>query len=478
MPSVASLKLAKSFCFVLGLVAMLPAASAADRGLGAVIARNRAFVGPPETPAGKTLVYQVALPFQLSADKAALFCNVRESQVKGLDYEVGADVIIFDSVTAPGGYQPVPLTRLHHEVNPNTRPPRRAAMVKYPARGGFIPLGAKRADGTPFPHAGTGFAVNVAAAWDWDTPDSVPRVWPFKDGPPWHIYTYMGKESYGYIELHQLTYDGKEFRVVSSRRVNHEDLLPGWIIGNGGVTNAIPSGNDLLVGMVGRRVDGKGGSGIMRWRFLKGEWTPVDFTLVPGTDSSFEPSLVRDLDGSLFFLARDSSNDIRIRRSADEGKTWTTVVHAAGLISRAPVSLNRAANGTLYVAANLYQVVLQATDKIHLYKSPQGRINLGGATRNAIYVWPLNEKRDGLGVPLKVRDCLEEWGSPASGSVWRLDHPVGATVRLADGRWHTVLASRVLDFAEALYAAPPTERTGTYLDEIISEGEPVPVWNF
>ena len=38
-------------------------------------------------------------------------------------------------------------------------------MVKYPVRGGFIPLGAKLSDGTPHPHAGTGFGTSQAMAW-------------------------------------------------------------------------------------------------------------------------------------------------------------------------------------------------------------------------------------------------------------------------------------------------------------------------
>jgi hypothetical protein len=32
-------------------------------------------------------------------------------------------------------------------------------FVAFPEIGGFIPLGARRADGTPHPHAGTGFSL-------------------------------------------------------------------------------------------------------------------------------------------------------------------------------------------------------------------------------------------------------------------------------------------------------------------------------
>ncbi len=57
----------------------------------------------------------------------------------------------------------------------------------------------------------------------------------------------------------------------------------------------------------------------MRWRFLDAEWRPVAFTLVAGNDKSYEPSLVRDVDGSLLYLARKDGNDIIVWRSPDNG---------------------------------------------------------------------------------------------------------------------------------------------------------------
>lgn len=476
----------RSAGLALGIVSvgscLASAPSATERGLAKVIPGAQPFVRLSEAPEGKTWVYQLALPFQLSADKAALFCNVRESGAKGLDYEVGVDVIIFDDLKKSAGLAPIPVTRVHEGKNPNSKPPgKRAFMAKYPARGGFVPLGAKRDDGSPFPHAGTGFGLNLAVGWNWDDPDSTAGYpgYRYKEGPPWGTYTFSGAEAYSYFELHQFAYDGTKFEVKSSRRVAGTDLLPGWVFGNGGITNAIPDGDDLLVGMVGGRKDAKvSGSGLMRWRFLEGEWKPVAYTPVPGCEKSYEPSLVRDRDGSLLFLARRDGNDILIWRSQDGGTTWTKIIHVGGVVSRAPIVLNRAVDGTPYVAANLYQVFLGPLDKIFPRLKPGGPYSLGGGTRNAVYLWPLNNERNGLGIPLKVRDCLEEWGPPSSGSAWMVDHPIAAPLRLADGRWHNVLVTRIRDFAESIYAAPPTERTGTYLDEIVSRGEPVPVWNF
>ena len=74
-------------------------------------------------------------------------------------------------------------------------------MVKYPIRGGFVPLGAKRTDGSPHPHAGTGFGLSLAQAWK-----SSP------DGPPPYLQnSYAGAEAYGYLEFQQFAFDGRTF---------------------------------------------------------------------------------------------------------------------------------------------------------------------------------------------------------------------------------------------------------------------------
>ena len=54
----------------------------------------------------------------------------------------------------------------------------------------------------------------------------------------------------------------------------------------------------------------------------------------------------------------------------------------------------------------------------------------------------------------------------------------GKTVRLADGKWHHVLASRIEDFGQVLFGLQSAPQAGSYLEEVISEGPPVPPWNF
>jgi hypothetical protein len=77
-----------------------------------------------------------------------------------------------------------------------------------------------------------------------------------------------------------------------------------------------------------------------------------------------------------------------------------------------------------------------------------------------------------------ARDCRREFGPPPGNTAWRVDHPAAMTVHLADGRWHNVLAARVLEYGELTHVLPPTPRTGAYVEEVLSSGNAVPIWRF
>ena len=431
-------------------------------------------VTPPSTPAGETWHYQLALPFQVAPRKAAVFCSIRQGYAPGVDFEAGADVVFLNALATVSASDAVPLTRNHKEPNPNTTPPGAPSiMVKYPARGGFVPLGAKRADGSPHPHAGTGFATNSAIAWPLQ----------IKATPPYSVFYYRGAESYAYHELHQLAFDGQVLRVLSTEHIPCDELLPGWQIPNGAMTNAIPDGDDFLLAAPGGVDSVERGSGVMRWRRRGKEWRPVSFTPVPGTDGTGEPSLIRDVDGALLFCARGGPEpdryDIRVWRSSDGGERWDKIIHVRGVVSGAPISLNQAPDGTPYIAANLYQVYIHPrAAHLRVLKDSAGNVRGGGWTREVLCLWPLNGERTGLGTPIVARDCRADFGYPPGGSDWRIDHPSAMTVQLADGEWHNVLGCRVLETAELTRASDPTPQTGAYLEEVTSAGKAIPIWNF
>ncbi|MBT5872120.1 MAG: hypothetical protein HOH43_01775, partial [Candidatus Latescibacteria bacterium] len=122
-------------------------------------------VHPPSTPPGETWLYQVIMPFQVAPGLAAAFCNIRRGDAPGADFEIGMDVVLFDDLNKVTADRAVPISRNHEAPNPRTSPPNApSVMMKYPCAGGFVPLGARRPDGSPHPHAGTGFAlINVVA---------------------------------------------------------------------------------------------------------------------------------------------------------------------------------------------------------------------------------------------------------------------------------------------------------------------------
>jgi len=92
-------------------------------------------------------MYQIVMPFQVSATTAGALCNIREGLVKGVDFECGVDVILFDRLSNISTNQAIAVTRNQDEPNPHSIPPGKpSTIVKYPARAGFVPLGARQAE--------------------------------------------------------------------------------------------------------------------------------------------------------------------------------------------------------------------------------------------------------------------------------------------------------------------------------------------
>ena len=452
--------------------------SGSVRGLSSISAVPVVRVQAPDAAAGKTWLYQVALPLQVSSTQAAIFANVREALAQGVDFEVGNDVLVFGSLAELATAKPIVVNRNHDEPNPNSVPANQpATMVKYPVRGGFVPLGAKRGDGTPHPHAGTGFGLSMVQAWKIPVP-----------GPPPYLQnSYADAESYGYWEFQQFAFDGAKFQVTNTQRVPFDKLFADWRISNGGMTNAIADGDDLLVTVVAksrsRETARFNGSGVLRMRREDGAWRAVSLDPITPLSSTIEPSLVRDLDGTLLASARgsgDRHHDICICRSTDGGRTWTKIIESLGLVSAAPITLNQAADGTPFIAANLKAVIPGPRDPLTLLAQQRKiAIEPGLNSRNTLTLWPLNEQRTALAATLQVLDCRAEFGPPVGSNwSWRIDHPSGMTVRLADEKWHHLLGARVQDYREIKVAMPPTARTGMYVYEVFSTGAPHPVWKF
>lgn len=430
---------------------------------------------PPTTPIKASWRYGLALPFQVAPCVAAISCNIRAGFH---DFENGNDAILFSDPSDMGGALNVPLNRNQYARHPRTGQP--AVMVKYPAHIGFVPLGAKRPDGTPHPGAGTGFGLSEVVAW-----------------PVGGEVEFRGPDHYEYLELQQFSYDGQLFSVLSSQHVEVGELLSRWTLYGGPLTNAIPDGDDLLFGMAGGEVN-RGrwfenqppqgvGAGVTRWCWEPKGWRPVSFTPVTGWDRSMEPSLIRDTDGSLLLCTRVSGrNTIRVWRSSHGGKAWAKVIDVTGMNGFGPMTLNQALDGTPYVAANLYDVLLRPLARqFRSRRNSQGTIRGAPLGREKLCLWPLNAARTDLEAPLLVRDAYAEFGSTPSGDTWNVDHPSALTVQLGDQKWHHLMATRICDHGEVApiwvhHGYSPAPESGTYLEEVLSAGEPLQAqaWNF
>jgi len=468
-----------------------PQSELQDSGIVRATRGSVKLIAPPDVARGEVWRYGLTYPFQVAPRTAAVFCNIRRVNNPGVDFEVGTDVVLFNDLLNFKPLSIVPVSRNHEEPNPNSNiPNEKSIMVKYPVAGAFVPWQAKGTDGTAHPHAGTGFGITSAIAWPLDDRDvnfSADRV---------GRRQFIGKQSYGYLELQQYSFDGKTFRVTNQQKVFRTENIGGWNLMERPIRNGIPDGDDLLLAFSAKenqRDEREGNSswrcGVSHWRRENGNWKWVAFSPVTEYGDAFEPSLIRDLDGSLLFTARGLTEqnrcNIRVWKSTDRGASWKLTLEALGPISMSPISINQAADGTPFIGANLYEVPLfPIGDERYNHtgyntrNQGAGRQRLGGWLREKLVLWPLSKDRTRLESPIVMRDCRQEFGPAPGGSSWHADHPSSMVLQLADGNWHNVVGYRVLERAEATHAIKASAHSGSFIEEIVSAGPARPAWNF
>ncbi|NMA43801.1 MAG: exo-alpha-sialidase [Oligosphaeraceae bacterium] len=446
---------------------------------GLTVTRGSMRLGPIEErkqPRNDKLRYAVIMPFQVGPRTAGAFVNraIYESYWN-YDAEDGNDIFLFDDLNRISESKPFKLNRsgVQPDAKYNNTP---RQFIRFPVNGGFVPYGAL-INGTPHPHAGTGYALG--------------QVVTFPAGPN-GTFSYETSPINGETDFFQLSYDGKELKVVSHQIL--DDLLPvpnsPWKIRNIGMTTAIPDGTDLLQPCQADSGSGasyRQASGVSRWSYSNGGWRPMDFTPIAISSEEeehtfYEPSLVRDRSGRLIFATRDDGRqnkerpawgndikqDINVWRSPDNGKTWEHIVYVEQLRT-GPMALGRTADATLFVMGN---PILEGKP--------------GHLMRNVLYMWPINDMQNGLMKPLVVCDAVEQFGKGYNNS-WNVDHPNGTVLRLADGKEHGVIAYRVRDphFVSGFkrddprtIVSEPSPQAGAYIEEVSHPGTAVPIWEF
>ena len=432
---------------------------------------------------GRRGLYGVGSALQISPTQALLIANRRVVGEGVIDLEDGADGFIFDSLDGLERLVSTPLARNEPGIHP--RSGRNLLMVAYLGSGGFVPLGARLPCGAPHPAAGTGFAIATYVGYPAELPEGHP--------PKGDIHRFH--------ELIQLRFDGKALRVAERVRFDGAGLIPGRMILNRPINNAIADDDGLVAALVGGpmaagdpgaegriatshgagdRVLGRNyGCAFCRWQFGKNGWRPVDFVPVSGPDMAFEPSMVRDLDGCLLMAVRgqkskappgeqhdgieNTYHHFRVYRSADNGRTWRSLLHLPLARSNSPVVLNMTAQGTPFLTANPYN------DR---------------ALRNKLWLWPLSGDRRDVLDPVSVLEGDRHFGRPRPfappneklDNDWWIDHPIGATIRLGDGRWHNLLCFLVTDAAAHMTRQEPPPQAGLWIEEVADslEGERAP----
>jgi hypothetical protein len=447
------------------------------------VSRNKLVLAtPPDRPPCGSLRYALGFPFQAGPNTFGLMVMRMTEETPNYGFLDGSDVILLDELKPPCREQIFAATRNEIEEGEADNPTR--LLMRSPLIGGFVPRGALRANGTPHPHAGTGFGVGQA------------HRLPFREGR----FSWGDPERMDLNEVYQLAFDGKTFttRRTEIRAQNGGDPLriadSGWAILTIGICSAISDGDDLLLATMAARSDGTAmGVGVARWARQNGIWQPVGFDPVVTTQGSvphgpnpmerypwMEPSLARDADENLLFAVRCADSfqqegdvgqgyTLRVWRSTQAGE-WKQMLDVPKARLNSPVTVNVTADGSVYLASNPYDTAfIPETDA-------------AGRGREKLVLWPLDSQRGRLEPALPIRDCLAEFGAPPSASKpeqWMADHPNGMTVRLKDGRWHHILSYRVCHCPRySPSGTPPSPHSGCYIEEVVSRGASRPVWRF
>lgn len=449
-------------------------ATSVIKGITGVTRRGVALVAPPDSRPGAELCYGFACPLQVGPTTAALFCNIRPAATPGLDFEGGGDIVLFDDTERVPTEAAIPFSRNRAAINPLTGEP--CIMIGAWPIGGFVPLGAKRPDGSPHPHAGTGFGFATQLSF------------PILGRHTRESLYAQGTKRCEINELYQFRYDGRVFSISGVEQFPNDGLLRGFMFANIGLSNAIPDGDDLLCPISGWRTGRRQGCGLLRMRRDASAWRPVAYLPVLGSDGPFEnesfvdsePTCLRDADGALLFTCRHfgwttetrkQCHDVFVWRSRDGGATWERIISAEGIRGESPVTIGRTVDGTPYIVGNLNtgRLIMKA-----------GWAGLeAGTSREILCLWPLNAERTGLEPAFIARDSRSDFGPPPNGTSWRVDHPVGVPLRLKDERWHNVLAYRVMEDAEYFLSSAPTPHTGTFIEKVLCGGAAIQSpWNF
>lgn len=413
---------------------------------------RKVFGDDDAAPEGVTWVAGTANIFQVAPDEVGLMLNLRRGAVWAGDLEAGNDIVILADPDAMDQARRFRLNRGGPFVREEDG--RAFELSVYPAIGGFMPLGTVMGDGRLHPGSGTGFCISAVAGYNPNLRDR-----------PRDVVT--GPNPYFRQLLQQFRYDGSRMEVVSSEVIDVTDLVPGFSL-RPGLKFGVVDGDDILLPLFGHVTDNGGERegtenlpghwqkqtgrllGISRWSYREEHWKLADFNPIEGMEGYFEPSMVRDADGSLLLTARGlnntpQKNSIEVWRSSDGGRAWEKVIDSPGERGSSPVSVGVGVAGEAYILGCLFDS------------------GSNGSSRRYLCLWPLSADRRSLCSPFILKDTKADFGLLNDEFEWWADHPLSETVIFRDGRRRSLLTCRVVNVLEIARDLPPTEYSGTWI---------------
>jgi hypothetical protein len=362
---------------------------------------------PRTQPQGTTgsVAYELGCCCQLDDEHCVLLASMDEQG--GGDLCVGNDAFVFRRVDEIRNAVAIPVNRgdRNYRLRRDGQP---AYLAKFPAIGGFIPLGAKLANGASHPAAGRGFLMSTCIPFAANKGSAV-------------------SEPEAFFEFVEMAWDGQTLSFTDARYVR--DLMGMPLNGDGPISQLLPRGSGLLAAF---GVKGQGMC-VVRFEFDGTRWEALEhgepfITRPESTKPSqpgepwvhepgeIEPSM-RKVGDHYFLYTRGTDPVGRLYRS-DDGLNYRLLQERPNLT--VPQVLNVGLDGMLYVATN------------------PGT----GWLRNPLVAFEL--LGDGREITLHDQDGIRD---DRGSSIPFVDHAIGANVRL-DGRWRHLVFYRVCDLKE------------------------------
>ena len=373
-----------------------------------IISHGKILDRPAKQPHGtkNSVSYECGRCFQLDKTHSLLVASMDEQG--GHDMCVGNDGFIFQKLSDIKPENAIPLNRSDPEYKLKSRDGY-AWLAKFPAKGAFVPLGAKMKDGKPHPAAGTGVLISTGLTYN-----------PGR--------TAADQYSEMIVEILQLRWDGKSLTI---EQISFMDevlgfKLTGLMISN----NFCPQGVTFLAPFTTDK-----GTVVFRWEFDGKIWriTESGKPFLCDAVGESEPSLQRQ--GDHYFISTRGNDPIgRVYRSTD-GMNYELFFEKKH--NTVPQVLNQGLDGSLYLATN-----------------PNWDI-----VRNPLVIYPMEDKSFGQPILIHDEDGIRD---TKGDKIPFIDIGVGINLYI-QGKWRHLLWYRVCDLKERTVMASMAEEIG---DEI------------